>query len=766
MSILQISKIQQRSGDLVDLPQLDEAEFGFASDAKKLFIGKTIGETQNIEVLTAFSDIAFDQIDGAVGNLNIDGNTLANGQVLSYDGSNWVNKGGGAGGFINLGNVTDVSISGGEIGYVLTTDSDGGLSWTPKGLIVLDIQNISAEANARMTLTEPYPLSSGVEITVQSILPGSGANAQYANTFNGELFWLKSVPGNLQLYDIFTDASLATPANTTGFGIYPGNGIAIFNTTTANGGLVAGGNTSIQYNNGYDFAGDTILTWNYLNNTLNVGNLTSNTAANLVVTGLTNLGNVSNVTITGGDPAQFLKTDGNGELYWGNLREDPVGYYFHRQDTANTTWTVIHNLNTQFVDVTPVNGGGYSWTGRYDYPQVTFINANAVSLTFSSAESGYVVVEGESANSQTYYLHTQAVASTTWNVTHNLNTRYVAVTPSDTGNVSTIGEYNYPIVSYNTANTLTLTWDTAVTGNVSVVGSNLMAGYYLHDQSVPSTTWIVNHNLNTRYLSVTPVDSTDNSYVGRYDYPEIYYNSQNTLTLTFPTAITGKVAVIGSGGYEYPAGGIDTSVQFNDGGVLNGTTAFVFDKLSNTVTVENIVITGNTSITGNLSLDVLTANTVNTVALTTGAVGTAGTITGDWTLSSGSRLTATYADLAEYYSADRSYTPGTVLEFGGDKEVTAASSESNKIAGVVSAEPAYVMNGSIQAENPVMVAMMGRVKVKVVGWVSKGDMLVSAGNGFAKTSIMSPKIGTVIGKAIENKNDSGEGYVEVMVGRL
>ena len=71
MSIIQISKIQQRSGDLVDLPQLDEAEFGFASDAKKLFIGKTVGESQNIEVLTAYSEIAFDQIDGAVGNLNM-----------------------------------------------------------------------------------------------------------------------------------------------------------------------------------------------------------------------------------------------------------------------------------------------------------------------------------------------------------------------------------------------------------------------------------------------------------------------------------------------------------------------------------------------------------------------------------------------------------------------------------------------------------------------------------------------------------------------
>lgn len=129
-------------------------------------------------------------------------------------------------------------------------------------------------------------------------------------------------------------------------------------------------------------------------------------------------------------------------------------------------------------------------------------------------------------------------------------------------------------------------------------------------------------------------------------------------------------------------------------------------------------------------------------------------------------ITSPFADIAEYYSADKHYIPGTVLEFNGDKEVTHASPESTKIAGVVSSEPAYVLNGNIEAEHPVLIALCGRVKVKVKGWVSKGDMLISAGNGYAKTSIMTPKIGSVIGKAIENKNDNGEGFVEIMVGRL
>jgi hypothetical protein len=746
MSIIQISKVQQRSGDLVDLPQLDEAEFGFASDAKKLFIGKTVGESQNIEVLTAYSEIAFDQIDGAVGNLNINGNTLANGQVLTYDGSNWVNRGGASGGFIDLGSVTDIAISGGEIGYVLTTDSQGGLSWSPKGLIVLDIADISASSEARMTLADPYPLSSGVEITVQSIIPGNASS--YANTFNGEIFWLKSVPGNLQLYDIYEDAALNIPVDTTGFGVYPGNGIAIFNTTTANGGLVAGTEYSIQYNNGYDFAGDLGLTWNYTSNTLTVGNSSlgnGNISGHLVVTGTSDLNNVSNVRITGGEPFQFLKTDGNGELYWGNLREDTQGYYLHRQESSSNVWIVQHNLNTQYPDVTPILGSGVAITGRYNYPEVTFINANALSLTFTSATAGYVAVVGDAGDTTAYFLHDQPSASTTWTVDHNLNTRYVAVTPIDSNNKSVIGTYDYPTVDYQTANRVVLTWDTPQTGKVAVVGSTDLTGYYTNSYSVPSNVWVVEHNLNTQYLSVTPVDAAGDSYVGRYDYPNVYYNNANALTLTFSSAVTGNVAVIGSGGFDLPAGGLNTYVQFNDQGSLNGSPAFVFDRTSNTVTISG---------------------TLNTTTITTGAAATTGTITGNWSLTPGSVLQSTYADLAEYYAADKQYEPGTVLDFGGDKEVTAASIGSNKIAGVVSSEPSYVMNGAIQAEFPVMIALIGRVPVRVIGKVNKGDMLVSAGNGLAKVCTGTPKIGTVIGKAIENKVDEDKGYVEVMVGRL
>ena len=126
---------------------------------------------------------------------------------------------------------------------------------------------------------------------------------------------------------------------------------------------------------------------------------------------------------------------------------------------------------------------------------------------------------------------------------------------------------------------------------------------------------------------------------------------------------------------------------------------------------------------------------------------------------------AQYADLAEIYEADAEYTPGTVLVFGGDKEVTLATADSTpRIAGVVSTNPSYVMNSALEAEFTATVALTGRVPCKVKGSVAKGDMMVSAGDGFARAE-ENPRVGSVIGKALENF-DGEEGVIEVVVGRL
>jgi hypothetical protein len=142
-----------------------------------------------------------------------------------------------------------------------------------------------------------------------------------------------------------------------------------------------------------------------------------------------------------------------------------------------------------------------------------------------------------------------------------------------------------------------------------------------------------------------------------------------------------------------------------------------------------------------------------------------GSSTAWWGTIYGTAVNAQYADLAEVYTADATYEPGTVLSFGGSKEVTLSSFASDsRIAGVVSTNPSYVMNAMLKSEYTATVALTGRVPTFVSGPVAKGDMMVSGGNGRA-VACATPVIGTVIGKALEN-HAGGDGVIEVVVGRL
>jgi len=133
----------------------------------------------------------------------------------------------------------------------------------------------------------------------------------------------------------------------------------------------------------------------------------------------------------------------------------------------------------------------------------------------------------------------------------------------------------------------------------------------------------------------------------------------------------------------------------------------------------------------------------------------------------GTATNALYADLAEKYLADQEYDSGTVLQFGGDKEVTIAmEANTNKIAGVVTTAPAFLMNDQLNEENTVAVALQGRVPCKVIGKINKGDMLVaSAMPGVACAAEGEIKIGTVIGKSLENYDSNQVGVIEIAIGR-
>ena len=132
----------------------------------------------------------------------------------------------------------------------------------------------------------------------------------------------------------------------------------------------------------------------------------------------------------------------------------------------------------------------------------------------------------------------------------------------------------------------------------------------------------------------------------------------------------------------------------------------------------------------------------------------------------GTSLHAQYADLAERFEADAEYEPGTVVEMGGVAEITAVGEDlSEDVFGVISTNAGYLMNsraGDNKTHPPV--AVQGRVPVKVIGKISKGDRLVSAGKGYARAGKRSElTTWNVIGRALEDKTTSGKGVIEAAV---
>jgi hypothetical protein len=214
---------------------------------------------------------------------------------------------------------------------------------------------------------------------------------------------------------------------------------------------------------------------------------------------------------------------------------------------------------------------------------------------------------------------------------------------------------------------------------------------------------------------------------------------------------------------------------------LNGLTSSQFMRAdTNTGTTGTLGVNNNTGLTVGAGQDfrVSVANTNVTVANQTSGgniafiVNVAGTPTTAMTIFGangtiqGTQITAQYADVAERFEADAVLEAGTVVELGGSAEITQSTTElSDKVFGVISTQAAYLMNSSAgsDATHPA-VAMTGRVPVRTIGTVRKGDRLVSAGNGLAR--VAQPGEATafnVIGRALKDKLDSGAGTVEAIV---
>jgi hypothetical protein len=355
----------------------------------------------------------------------------------------------------------------------------------------------------------------------------------------------------------------------------------------------------------------------------------------------------------------------------------------------------------------------------------------------------------------------------------------------------------------------------AVSANINVAGVALrtVASTYTDNTTAASSTAGDNHInvLATPTLAATNLTVTSTRAATLYIAGAPAAGTNMTITNAYALyAAAGNVVAIAniSGGNLLTSGLISAAGNITGGNIITGSgtggsitgadliTATTLSATGN-ITGGNVlfgsgIVSGTGNITGGNVISAALNSTGNVTITSTAAnawvfltptgtgtiqvdkditngqangVGNIGNATGYFNTVFAKATSAQYADLAEIYAADQEYLPGTVLSFGGNKEVTMSDVYSdNRVAGVVSTNPSYVMNAVMSDPYATAVALTGRVPTSVTGQVRKGDMMISHGDGTA-TACSQPAMGTVIGKALEDF-DGSTGTIEIVVGRL
>ena len=233
----------------------------------------------------------------------------------------------------------------------------------------------------------------------------------------------------------------------------------------------------------------------------------------------------------------------------------------------------------------------------------------------------------------------------------------------------------------------------------------------------------------------------------------------NSATASTSTT-TGALVVVGGVGVSGAiyAGTATTSSTL----IASGNVVAASGTASTSATTGALVVVGGAGISGNVF-------TSGWVVPTANVSQNLGTTTSWWGTFYGVSTQAKYADLAENYNADTVYDPGTVLVFGGTNEVTTTITEHDtRVAGVVSTNPAHLMNGGLQGETVVALGLTGRLPCKVLGPVNNGDVLVTSNvPGVAKRIDNSKFLpGCVVGKALQSILIDEIELIEIVVGRF
>ena len=432
-------------------------------------------------------------------------------------------------------------------------------------------------------------------------------------------------------------------------------------------------------------------------------------------------------------------------------------YNLNGGSVLGTSGSFSSNLVAEATTVTSnVSTGSFVTRGGAGIAGIAIVGGNVVAAATTTSTSkttgALVVVGGAGVNGNVY---TDAVYTTTGVYWAANNTSFSSPPGGSTSQIqynsssAFAGSSNFTftaatgnvVIGSTTTSANTVSGALVVKGGVGVAGTMYVGGnmfiaaeqYVDVGSSSRITRDVTSGGLSLQTSATTQVfvaDTTGNTVI----------NSTTTSTSTTTGALVVKGG-IGASGTAIIGGNIVTA----------STTA------STSTTTGALVVRGGAGFAGNIT-------TAGWIIPSANVSQNLGTSTSWWNTFYGVSTQAQYADLAENYQADAAYEPGTVVEFGGEAEVTLAEDGTRRVAGVVSTNPAHLMNGGLTGENVVAIALQGRTPCRVRGTIHKGDMLVSAGAGFARPD-NSPQLGAVIGKALENF-DGVEGVIEVVVGRM
>jgi hypothetical protein len=602
---------------------------------------------------------------------------------------------------------------------------------------------------------------------------------------------------------------------------------AITWTDVSGGGGSAGGNDGqIQYNDTNAFGGATYLWYNEATGkvTANAGIAsTTTTSGTFIVTGgvgvsgavyIGGLINVSGSATVGGTLAVTGDTTITGNLTVSGTTTN-----------INTTNLVVEDKNIVIADVaTPTDitadGAGITvkgatdktlnwvdatdaWTSSEDFNLLTGkqyeINGTSV-LTATTLGSGVTASSLTSLGTIGTLVATNS--RTTTAVATNFSSGNIVATSSTSGTwgtanvslyesvtASTTNATFYPILADKTAgntggfSAVTLTHNPS-TGNLTATGfvgthygsavglTSIPSGQLTGTMATSVSSQLFN-NMGQSHATRTSFDATTPSYDFGHRFVQGSTNGPGTGGSQFYSWYMG----IGS---DYPATGAGSygamfavdrnsatpylTVRYNENNAFGSwrkIQAGYADTAGTVTTAAQTSITSVGTLTGLTVSGAIVPNANLTVNIGS---------TGSWfNTFYGVATQAKYADLAENYQADAQYEPGTVLVFGGTSEVTTTDQDHNTaVAGIVSTNPAHLMNGMLTGNGVVALGLTGRLPCRVQGPINKGDVLVTSTTLGVAQRIDNSKFlpGCVVGKALESINTNTIQTIEVVVGRF